>query len=287
MPASLGAGDELLAFVVDNIPHAILLALVLFLAGVMVKDLVRGLRRPFLDPAVWKALQLVDKKTLTHNTRRFRFVLPHEDQQLGLPVGQHITIKAALPDGTEVMRPYTPTSEGFARGHVDFVIKVYPQGRMTQAMDALAIGDRLLFKGPKGRFTYVLGAKKAYGMLAGGTGITPMFQVATAVLKDPNDATTLSLIFANVTEDDILLRTELDELAARHPGRFSVYYVLNEAGGAWKGGRGFITAEMIKERLPPPGEGVAVLRCGPPPMMKAMEAHLDALGYATDQQFQF
>jgi cytochrome-b5 reductase len=30
-----------------------------------------------------------------------------------------------------------------------------------------------------------------------------------------------------------------------------------------------------------------ILRCGPLPMMKAMEAHLDALGYAADQQFQF
>jgi cytochrome-b5 reductase len=287
MPASLGAGDELLAFIVDNIPHVVLLALVLFLAAVMIKDLVRGLRRPFLDPTAWKPLQLVDKKTLTHNTRRFRFVLPHEDQQLGLPVGQHITIKASLPDGTEVMRPYTPTSEGFARGHVDFVIKVYPEGRMTQAMDALAIGDRLLFKGPKGRFQYIPGSKKAYGMLAGGTGITPMFQVAQAVLKDPNDSTTLALIFANVTEDDILLRGELEELAKRHPGRFSVYYVLNEANAAWKGGKGFITAEMIKEHLPAPGDDVAVLRCGPPPMMKAMEAHLNALGYAADQQFGF
>ena len=281
------ATDELVAFIIDNLPHALLVVLVLFLAAVMAKDLLRGLRRPFLHPSQWKPLQLVDKKHLTHNTRRFRFVLPHEDQQLGLPVGQHITLKATLPDGTTVMRPYTPTSEGYQRGYVDFVIKIYPQGRMTQAMDALEIGDSLHFKGPKGSFNYLPRSKKAYGMLAGGTGITPMYQLMQAILKDPNDPTSVSLIFANVSEDDILLRDEIEAMVKRNPDRLHVHYVLNEAGPQWEGGRGFITQEMIKEYLPAPGDDVMVLRCGPAPMMKAMEGHLSGLGYTSAQQFQF
>ena len=51
------------------------------------------------------------------------------------------------------------------------------------------------------------------GMIAGGTGITPMYQVAKALLTDPGEATSISLIYANVTEDDILLRKELNELS--------------------------------------------------------------------------
>lgn len=31
-------------------------------------------------------------------------------------------------------RPYTPTSEVNQRGHVDFVIKLYPDGEMSQAL---------------------------------------------------------------------------------------------------------------------------------------------------------
>jgi hypothetical protein len=42
-----------------------------------------------------------------------------------------------------------------------------------------------------------------------------------------------------------------------------------------------------RDHLPAPGPGVLVLRCGPLPMNKAMEAHLDAIGYAKDAQFQF
>ncbi len=70
-------------------------------------------------------------------------------------------------------------------------------------------------------------------MLAGGTGITPMYQVINSILRDPSDRTQLSLVSANVGEDDILLRKELDTLAATHDN-FRVYYVLNEppAGSA-------------------------------------------------------
>lgn len=40
-------------------------------------------------------------------------------------------------------------------------------------------------------------------MIAGGTGITPMYQIIKSSIKDPKDNTQLSLIYANVNEDDI------------------------------------------------------------------------------------
>ncbi len=48
-------------------------------------------------------------------------------------------------------------------------------------------------------------------------------QVIQAVLKDTSDTTQLRLLYANVSPDDILLRDELDALAAAHPN-FSVWY---------------------------------------------------------------
>lgn len=59
-------------------------------------------------------------------------------------------------------------------------------------------------------------------MIAGGTGITPMYQVAQTVLRDSSDRTTFSLLFANVAPEDILIKEELDKLAAAYPGRFKV-----------------------------------------------------------------
>jgi predicted ferric reductase len=61
-------------------------------------------------------------------------------------------------------------------------------------------------------------------MIAGGSGITPMYQVAQGILRNPLDATKVFLIYANVTEEDILLRKELDAWARDHRARFKVCF---------------------------------------------------------------
>lgn len=40
-------------------------------------------------------------------------------------------------------------------------------------------------------------------MIAGGTGITPMYQIIKSSLGDPTDRTQLALVYANVEEGDI------------------------------------------------------------------------------------
>ena len=55
------------------------------------------------------------------------------------------------------------------------------------------------------------------GMIAGGTGVTPMYQVAKAILKDATDKTQISLLFANVSADDILIEDLLSELQTQSP----------------------------------------------------------------------
>ena len=59
-------------------------------------------------------------------------------------------------------------------------------------------------------------------MVAGGSGITPMFQVAAAILGNPWDATKIFLVYANVAEGDILLREQLDKWARTEKARFKV-----------------------------------------------------------------
>ena len=102
MEASL---DRWVLLVVHNLPQALLVALVVLVVGLIAKDALNGaFRKPFLNPDRFQPLTCVDIKTLSHNTRRFRFALPHQEQMLGLPLGQHITIKGTAADGTTVLR---------------------------------------------------------------------------------------------------------------------------------------------------------------------------------------
>ncbi|XP_050223480.1 NADH--cytochrome b5 reductase 1 [Mercurialis annua] len=243
--------------------------------------------RGCLDPENFKEFKLVKKTQLSHNVAKFTFELPSPTSVLGLPIGQHISCRGKDSQGEDVIKPYTPTTLDSDVGHFELVIKMYPQGRMSHHFREMRVGDSLSVKGPKGRFKYQPGQVRAFGMLAGGSGITPMFQVARAILENPNDKTKLHLIYANVTYEDILLKEELDGLIAKYPDQFKVYYVLNQPPEVWNGGNGFVTKEMIQEHCPAPASDIQILRCGPPPMNKAMAANLEALGYSPEMQFQF
>lgn len=138
-----------------------------------------------------------------------------------------------------------------------------------------------MIKGPKGKFMYSSTLSPHLLMIAGGTGITPMYQIIKSSLNTPGDKTEMALIYANVEETDILLRQELEDLAARSNGRLRLYHCLNTVPADWKHGQGFVTQAMIEEHKHAAGVagGGKVLLCGPPPMMSAMKGHLAAMGY--------
>eukprot|EP00850_Spirogloea_muscicola_P019967 SM000203S06143 [mRNA] locus=s203:92814:94970:+ [translate_table: standard] len=240
-----------------------------------------------LDPNQWQNFELTHKVVVSHSVRKFRFALPTPAKVLGLPIGQHIWVQGFDDKGEEFSRPYTPTTLDSDVGYFELVIKVYAVGVMSQYMDKLRIGDLAAFKGPKGRFKYVPNMVCELGMIAGGTGLTPMYQVARAILENLHDKTRIRLIYANVTYEDILLKDELDALVKKHPTRMSVHYVLNQPPIGWTGGAGYITREMIEKHCPTPAPDVMILRCGPLPMNKAMAAHCEAIGHAKDRLFMF
>lgn len=125
-------------------------------------------------------------------------------------------------------------------------------------------------------------------MLAGGSGITPMYQVLIHILKNPKDKTHVSLIYANVTPADILLRQDLDALSVKYATQFDVYYVIEKnVPTGWKYGVGYITQKMIEDHCPPPSQDSMLLWCGPPPMVDAMAKLSEKIGYAPDCTFKF
>lgn len=275
------------AYAAQNPVPAIATAVVAAAALVVVSKLLGG------KPASKKVLskdkpldfKLVEKTIVSHDTRVFRFALPTPDSILGLPIGQHVMVSATI-KGEQVQRSYTPISSDDDKGFVDLCIKVYKAGVhpkfpdggvMSQYMDSLNVGDTLTFRGPVGRWEYkgrgitvMRGQEKrvkAFGMIAGGTGITPVLQVMRAVLKDPQDRTTMHVLFANQSEADILLRPELEE-AAKDP-RVKLHYTVDRPPEGWKYSSGFINADMLAEHMPKPSDDTQILMCGPPIMITA------------------
>jgi cytochrome-b5 reductase len=213
--------------------------------------------RKVLNPTEFQEFVLKEKTDISHNVCIYRFALPRPTDILGLPIGQHISLAATIEgQPKEVVRSYTPISSDNEAGYFDLLVKAYPQGNISKYLTTLKIGDTMKVRGPKGAMVYTPNMCRHIGMIAGGTGITPMLQIIKAVIRNRprnggNDTTKLDLIFANVNPDDILLKEELDKLAAEDPD-FNIYYVLNNPPQGWTGGVGFVTPEMIKVRIIPP-----------------------------------
>lgn len=271
-----------------------------------------------------QTVTLIERKDLSHDVRLYRFALASPSQVLGLPVGKHVKLfcpnAAGVKEGewngrpdeevgkAEVERKYTPTSSDEDRGHFDLVIKHYERGvkerfpdggKMSQHLESLIVGDSVDVQGPVGLHAYYgrglfkTGRSKEHrasqvGMIAGGTGITPMLQIIRSAMRDASDATEFSLLFANQTEEDIFLREELEGLQRDHPSRFKLWYTVDRPPLGWKYSSGFIDAEMINAHLPSPGEGTVVLMCGPPPMIKfACKPNLEKLGFEKSAFIEF
>lgn len=272
----------------------------------------------FLQSKAWTKALLHSKTVLSADTRIFRFTLEHDDQTIGLPIGQHLMMRLRDPVTREaIIRSYTPLSEGTAKAVLDILIKVYfdtkerPGGKMTKSLDSLPLGHAVDFKGPIGKFTYIgrgacnISGKprnvKRFIMICGGSGVTPIFQVLRAVATDAEDATECLVIDGNRAEEDILLQQEMDGLAAGAAackggkGIVEIVHTLSRPSAAWTGLKGRCGRELLEKQIglygaAVDGDGVKyrdgeqlVLICGPETLEKSVHGILNGMGWSDEQ----
>eukprot|EP00958_Prasinococcus_capsulatus_P024321 scaffold3768_cov376-Prasinococcus_capsulatus_cf.AAC.36 len=248
-----------------------------------------------VSPREYRKFKLANIETLSHDTKRWTFALQTKDTVLGLPVGKHLLLRAKIGD-KNVIRAYTPTSSDKDLGIVQFVIKVYPPlppkfplgGVFSQYMDSLEVGDLLEMKGALGEIVYhgrgrlsvnnVERQVTHIAILAAGTGITPGYQIMKAIYEDADDTTEVSLIYANKSETDILVREDIDKFAQKQ--NINRWYTVDNATPGWKFSSGYVNYDMIKKRCAPASATSIALLCGPPGFCKyACQANLEKLGY--------
>lgn len=226
---------------------------------------------------------LVSKTAITKETAVYRFALPGPDYVLGLPIGQHVSIRATI-DDRKLLRSYTPISLDYeAQGYFEMLIKAYPTGNISRLVGELQVGDKITMCGPAGFYDYTPGCRRKLGMVAGGTGITPMYQIIKAIADNAADHTEVSLIYGSACEEELFLKKELDAMVERKKGQIKVYYTVDKPSsddGSWTGGVGYVTPELLQQKMPNPSEeGVQLLLCGPPRMVSSLKRAAVAMGY--------
>ncbi|KAJ0117948.1 nitrate reductase [Diaporthe amygdali] len=261
-------------------------------------------RAVFLHPKTWFKAPLTCKTVISSDTKIFTFTLDHAAQEIGLPTGQHLMIRLRDPVTREaIIRAYTPLSDATVeRGKLDVLIKIYRAsgdgaqkgGLMTQALDSIPLGHWVEFKGPVGKFEYLgrglcsIGGRerrvRRFVMVCAGSGITPIFAVLRAVLKDALDATHCLVLDGNRCEEDILCRQEMDTLVEGREERCKLVHTLSRPSDGWVGGRGRMDGKLFEKEVGPPSEArdELVLVCGPGPMEKSVRENFARMGWSEE-----
>ncbi len=193
---------------------------------------------------------------------------------------QYVSVSLNI-DGALVSKPYTLRSNpkdalGTENNSYILTIKLtnpsYASGFILKTWKE---GDRIEISGPLGDFYYQeLRDAKHVVAIAGGSGITPFYSMAAAIVDEVEDFD-MTILYGSRTAEGILLKEEIEELAARSGGRIKVVHILSdEKAEGYE--HGFITAELIRKYAP---EGdYSVFMCGPKAMYTFEENEMKKLG---------
>ncbi|KAJ5833272.1 hypothetical protein N7474_001583 [Penicillium riverlandense] len=240
-------------------------------------------------------LRVQDVTQLNHNTKRLVFEFPDLNAQSGLTLTSAL-LTISRPEGRwlPVLRPYTPISRLDQRGCIELMVKQYPRGKASSHLHSLVPGDSLTFAATLKGFPWKPNQFSQVYLIAGGAGITPIYQLIQGIMNNPDDKTKVKLVFGVNTEQDLLLRDELEEYKKRFPGRFEYLYTVSrptEKDSPLR--KGYITEELLRDVVSQSDKTTKVFLCGPPGLEESLvgsrraEGILSRLGFTKDQIYRF
>jgi len=207
-------------------------------------------------------------ESLTGDIRLLRLTVD-DDEPFAFKPGQYVDIH--IPGDEEHHRSFSMANTSTSPDELEFMIKLYPGGRFSGLLadGAIKPGDDLKVTGPYGVFTLRASSPRRLLFIGGGAGMAPILSLLRSLAETESEREAIYYYGAR-TEADLF---HLDEIEAL-PGRFVP--ALSEDTNGWPGECGLIT-EVI-DRLEGDVSEVDAYVCGPPPMVEAAIALLEARG---------
>ncbi len=168
----------------------------------------------------------------------------------------------------------SPTDKTF----LEFTIKRYPDGLVTNALHNCRVGDRIGVRGPLGNFFPIERMKgKNVVIIGGGFAFTTLRSTIQYILHEANRAKfgNLTLVYGARSPGELLYKDELKEWEARKD--IDTYITVDKGDENWKGKVGFVPT--ILEQVAPGPKDAITLVCGPPIMLKFTLPVLTKLGF--------
>jgi predicted ferric reductase len=151
-------------------------------------------------------------------------------------------------------------------------ITVKDLGDHSRSLALLSPGTRVFVEGPYGAFTAGRSSSPHVVLVGGGVGITPI----RAIIEEFKNGVQMDVIFRASKEEDLVLREELDYLAANSDGTIRVHYLVGPRSNHPMDSRALT-------KLVPSFADADVYICGPTPLVESVRKAAQDVGVPKDK----
>lgn len=186
----------------------------------------------------------------------------------GFRAGQYVRLTVEI-DGVRRIRCYSPANSVHATdGLIELTAKTHAGGFVSKHLkQGLRAGMTVGLSQAEGRFALPDVRPARVLLISGGSGITPVMSMLRTLIDEQYRGAITFLHYSNAAKDQIYA-AELAEIAARHPNVTVLRgYAEAQQGGELEG----LFCRAHLNAVPDFAEAEAFL-CGPPGMMKAVQA---------------
>lgn len=244
-------------------------------------------------PAAWHAATVDAVTQETPTARRIVLDIPTWP---GNDAGAHLDIRLTAEDGYQASRSYSIASSGPGTRVVLAVAEVAGGEVSPYLVRGLQAGDQVEVHGPLGRYfvwsppgasaglpdpaTAPDGALAPVQLIAGGSGVVPLFAMAEAHARAA-DTTPFRLLYSVRTPDEVFFADELAAFAVAPPptGLDLDLVFTRKAPSDSPRAPGRLTPELLGELAWSPEDAPRVFVCGPTPFVETVASWLVGAGH--------
>ena len=174
-------------------------------------------------------------------------------------------------------------------------MKQYPNGRASGFLHSLMPGDSVRFLATLKGYAWTPNKFPSITLIAGGAGITPVYQLIQGILSNPEDKTRIQLVYGVNTDQDALLKRQFEDWEIQYPGRFKATFTVSKPVDNSPYRKGYVDRALLENLMgqKKAGDDTKVFVCGPPAMEEALVGKrgkggvLQELGYTKDMIHKF
>jgi len=215
--------------------------------------------------------KITGKETLTHDILAVEIALA---APIKFWAGQYVDITVTTQAGETITRSFSMANTPEQTQDLRFIIKKYPAGKFSNALDegAIEIGASVKVRGPYGSCFRRENKTGPLVLVAAGSGMSPIWSILNDHIASGEDRP-VHFFYGARTRRDLFYVEEIAAIVAEHP-TVTFVPVLSHADddASWDGARGFVHevvgSELRRLGIETDGDAYA---CGPPPMIDALQ----------------